>query len=262
MADTTPDAFSFVDQVDVVPDAPIESGTVVVSGIDTPTSVSVTGGEYAIDGGLFTSASGTISNGQSVVVKLTASSQLLTTVDATLIIGGVTDTFSVTTLDDTTAPQAAIQFPPARSRTESDTIRLYGTAGDDYSDITLVEVNGVVADSKDGFATWTVALPLSPGSNTLDVRTIDTRGNSNPSAAQANILSEVLFAEPTAVAFNSLRDRVLVLDSEKNALISVDLATGERFVFSDNTRPDTNNAFVEPTAVALRPGGGVVRVVD
>lgn len=262
VADTTPDAFSFVDQVDVVPDTQVESGAIVVSGINASATVSVTGGEYAINGGAFTDANGTISNGQSVVVRLTAPSQLLTTADAVLTVGGVSDTFSATTLDDTTAPHAAIQFPPAQSRTESDSVRLHGTASDDYSDITVVEVNGVTADSVDGFATWSVELPLSPGSNTLDVRTVDTHGNSNPSAAQATILSEVLFAAPTAVALDPNLDRAFVLDHDKNALLSVDLATGERFVLSDNTTPNANNAFVKPTAVAFSPGVDRVLVMD
>ena len=260
--DTTPDAFSIVDQVDVIPDSSVDSAAVVIGGINAAVAISVSDGEYAIDGGSFTSASGTINNGQSVVVRLTSSPQLLATAEAMLTVGGVTDTFSVTTLDDTTAPQAAIQFPPAQSRTESDSMTVYGTASDDYSDITFVEVNGVVADSSDGFATWRVELPLAAGNNSLNVHTIDTRGNSDPDAAQAIVLSEPLFENPTAVALNANADRALVLDRDQNALITVNLATGERSVFSDNTTPNADNPFVDPTAIVFSPSGGLALVVD
>jgi len=260
--DTIPNAFSFIDQLDVVPGASIDSDAVVIGGINAAAPISVSDGEYAIDGGPFTSAGGTIDNGQSVVVRLTASPQLLTTVDAALTVGGVSDTFSVTTLDDTTAPQANIQFPPARSRTESDTITVHGVASDDYSDVTLVEVNGVVANSSDGFATWSVELPLDPGNNTLDVRTIDTNGNSNAAAAQANVVKEVLFGNPNAVVLAPNLNRALVLDRDRNALISVDLTTGERYVLSDSTTPNADNPFVDPTAIALRIGSNRALVVD
>ena len=96
--DTTPDAFSFAAIADVQRSLLIESDEVTISGIDAAATVSITDGEYSIDGGAYTNASGSISNGQAVKVRLTASNQFATEVTATLTVGGVSDAFSVTTV--------------------------------------------------------------------------------------------------------------------------------------------------------------------
>ncbi|WP_196137585.1 BspA family leucine-rich repeat surface protein [Aliikangiella sp. G2MR2-5] len=95
--DTTPNAFSFIPQTEVSPESSVESNSVTISGITDTAPVNISGGEYAIDGGDFTSVAGTISNGQSVVVRLTASAQPETTSEATLTVGDVEAVFSVTT---------------------------------------------------------------------------------------------------------------------------------------------------------------------
>ncbi len=95
--DTTPDQFTFTDQIDVEPDTVITSNTITISGINATASVSITGGTYSIDGGTYTSADGTVDNGDTVTVQHTSSVSGSTTTNTTLIIGGISDTFSVTT---------------------------------------------------------------------------------------------------------------------------------------------------------------------
>ncbi|OOP57591.1 MAG: hypothetical protein AYP45_02800, partial [Candidatus Brocadia carolinensis] len=97
VADTTPDPFVFTDQTNVTLSTLITSNAIAVSGIDVPAAISVTGGEYSVNGGAFTSAASTVSNGATVVVRQTSSASEDTTTDTVLTIGGVTDTFSVTT---------------------------------------------------------------------------------------------------------------------------------------------------------------------
>ncbi len=96
-SDTTPDAFSFTDQVNVATSTSITSNTITVSGIDAAADISVSGGQYSVNGGAFTSAAGSVNNGQTVQIRLTSSASSSTTVSATVIIGGVDDDFSVTT---------------------------------------------------------------------------------------------------------------------------------------------------------------------
>jgi MYXO-CTERM domain-containing protein len=95
--DTTPDAFSFTDQTNVAVSTVIVSNAVVVAGIDAAAPISVTGGEYSIDGGAYTAAAGTVNNGQSVTLRQTSSASASTATNAVLTIGGVSDTFTVTT---------------------------------------------------------------------------------------------------------------------------------------------------------------------
>lgn len=109
--DTTPDAFNFVDQTNVALNSAVTSNSITVSGINAAAAISISGGSYSINGGAFTSSAGTVNNGATVQAKLTSSINYSTTTHATLTIGGVADTFSVTTQ----ASASAFMLPPASS---------------------------------------------------------------------------------------------------------------------------------------------------
>ncbi|MEW5851582.1 MAG: hypothetical protein AB2A00_22520 [Myxococcota bacterium] len=98
VADTTPDAFSFVDVDDVARGTLVTSAPVTILGIDGPATVSVSGGEYSVGcAGAFTGAEGVVSNGQTVCVRHTSSSSFRGSADTVLTVGGVADTFTSTT---------------------------------------------------------------------------------------------------------------------------------------------------------------------
>ncbi|MBL8483230.1 MAG: PKD domain-containing protein, partial [Rhodocyclaceae bacterium] len=104
--DTIPDAFSFAAVSNAPVNTLVASGPVAVSGINVPSPISVSGGEYSVDGGAYTTAAGTVSNGQSVRVRLLSSASYSTLRTATLTIGGVSASFSVTTTGNDTDPNA------------------------------------------------------------------------------------------------------------------------------------------------------------
>jgi hypothetical protein len=95
--DTTPDVFTFTDQTNVALNTVATSDTITVSGICAFATISISGGTYSINGGAYTSVSGMVGNGNTVTVRQTSSGSYSTTTNATLTIGGVSDTFSVTT---------------------------------------------------------------------------------------------------------------------------------------------------------------------
>lgn len=98
-ADTTPDAFSFTDQSGVATSTLIESNTINITGIDTATNVSISGDgspEFRIAGGSWTT-SGTITNGQTLQLRLTSNAANSTTNSATVTVGTVNDQWDVTT---------------------------------------------------------------------------------------------------------------------------------------------------------------------
>lgn len=97
--DTVPDAFSFTDQTDVELSTVCTSATITVAGLGTglTADITVTGGEYSINGGAFTSSAGTVTNGDEVRARVTSSGSYATGVSATVDIGGVTDGFTATT---------------------------------------------------------------------------------------------------------------------------------------------------------------------
>ena len=96
--DSTPDQFNFIDQTNVARDTLITSNAITVNGINAAANISITGGEYSINRGSYTSANGTVNNGNIVTVQLQSSPNYSTMTTATLTIGGVSDVFNVTTL--------------------------------------------------------------------------------------------------------------------------------------------------------------------
>lgn len=96
--DTTPDVFAFTDTNVRWMGMPVTSAPVTITGIDAAATVTVSGGTYSVGcTGDWTSAVGTISNGQTVCVRHTAPFACETTTETTLTIGGVSDTFASTT---------------------------------------------------------------------------------------------------------------------------------------------------------------------
>lgn len=104
--DTTPNLFSFSSQLDAELGSSVESDTITVDGIDSPTPISIVNGEYSIANTAYTNASGTVENGQSVRIRLTNSEEYASTTTATLTIGGVPASFSSTTVTAPAQPSA------------------------------------------------------------------------------------------------------------------------------------------------------------
>lgn len=99
-ADTTPDPFSFDSQSGVNPNTLVQSGNIItVSGLNTTTTLSVTNGEYSLDGGVnYTTASNTnIVNGSTVRARHTTPNLFSATKTTEINIGGVIGSFTTTT---------------------------------------------------------------------------------------------------------------------------------------------------------------------
>jgi hypothetical protein len=111
-ADTTPDPFAFVDQAGVALSTAITSNAVTVTGINAASAISIAGGLYAVNGGSYVATAGSVNNGDTVTVRLMSSSAYATAAQAVLTIGGVSDTFSVTTAANTSG---GFLLPPASS---------------------------------------------------------------------------------------------------------------------------------------------------
>lgn len=98
--DTTPDAFTFTDVTGATVSTLYTSNLITISGLSASTSASatVTGGEYQKNGGTWTAAgSFTVLNADTVKVRATSSATGSTTTNVTLTVGGVSDTYSITT---------------------------------------------------------------------------------------------------------------------------------------------------------------------
>lgn len=93
----TPNAILFTDQKDIPIGSVVTSNTVTISGLDIPATLSITGGEYSINGGTFSTASTTVMTGDTVRIRLNAPSALNQQTTATLQINGYNTRFRVAT---------------------------------------------------------------------------------------------------------------------------------------------------------------------
>jgi photosystem II stability/assembly factor-like uncharacterized protein len=113
--DTTPDAFDFADVVDALPDTDVHSQPQTISGIDAATAIRCSGCSYSVNGVAFTSADGSVRNGDVVTLSLRSSTQYSTTVNSSVTIGGVSDAYSVRTRQQPDVPPPADTTPDAFS---------------------------------------------------------------------------------------------------------------------------------------------------
>lgn len=151
------------------------SNTVTVSGINSGAAISITGGEYRINAGTYTSIAGTVTNGQTVTVRLTSSAAYSTLTSATLTIGGVTGAFNVTTqaADNTPNPFSFATKTGVNPNTTqaSEAIIISGiTAG------TAISVSAG-SEYKLNNAPWTSVAGVLNNSDTVQVRHTSLTGS-------------------------------------------------------------------------------------
>jgi len=96
-----PFAFTSIDNA--LLDTLYSSNVIGVSGNDYAVPISITSGEYSINGGAWTSSAGTVNNGDSVQVRQTSSGSNDTTTTTTLTIDSQSANFDVTTQASTPA---------------------------------------------------------------------------------------------------------------------------------------------------------------
>lgn len=95
--DITPDAFTFTANTNAIAAQPTISNAATITGINVATPVSCTNGaEVSVNGGAY-AASGSITTGQTVRVRINASAQPGGVVSTVVTVGNGTATFTVTT---------------------------------------------------------------------------------------------------------------------------------------------------------------------
>jgi len=108
LADTTPDSFTLTSVTNASPSSTVISSPATITGIEAAAAATVSGDgapEFSLDGGTTWATSGTVSSGSSIIVRL-ISGALDETRVATLTVGGVITTFSVTVRPQDTAPDS------------------------------------------------------------------------------------------------------------------------------------------------------------
>lgn len=157
--DTTPAAFSFTDITDATLNTLYTSNAITVSGINYPTSISITGGEYEKNtSGTWVNTSGTVALNDTVRVRQTSSSNNSTTTNTILTIGGVSDTYSVTTV--ASSGDSQVLFYYNADTKGSAIVPQKGTGTVDSAPLTLT--TGVVGSALQTTGSWqTMNIPTA-----------------------------------------------------------------------------------------------------
>ncbi len=185
--DTTPNIFSFTDQVDINLNTQVISNTITVTGINAPTPISVIGGEYSVNGGAFTNSPTNLNNNDTVRLRLTSSGSNSTQVTSICSIGGISDTWSLDTLDS-----VVDTVKPVITLIGAATITL--NVGDTYS-----ELGAVVTDNVDSGLTVNISGTVNTslaGTYTLNYNVSDNAGNA---ADQVSRTVNVVSAGPATI---------------------------------------------------------------
>lgn len=116
--------------VDAALNKAVTSEAVTITGLLKAEPISIVGGEYALDGGAFTSAPGTVANGATLRVRLQSASTYDTSTSATVTIGSRKGQFVVTTLKITKVTDLTQVFttvPPGAQITSDGKVVLSST---------------------------------------------------------------------------------------------------------------------------------------
>jgi len=216
--DTEPDAFAFPAVADVPLATPVTSAAATITGIAAPARITVAGGQYSIGcTGSYTAAAANIPEGSTVCVRHTSSASPGTETVTTLDVGGVTATFTSTTVPADTTPDAfafdAAADVDAGTVIVSAAVTLSGTNGPAPISVTGGEYSTgcsgaftATAGSLDPGATVCVrhtsaATPLTPVVTTLTVGGVSGTFTSTTAAAPPDVTPDAfVFADQADVA--------------------------------------------------------------
>ena len=96
-AGSAPDSFKFASVTNAALSSRYTSNSITISGAATPVAITIVGGTYSKNGAAATALAGTVVNGDTVTVSLMSGAANNVAVTATLTIGGLVTSFTVTT---------------------------------------------------------------------------------------------------------------------------------------------------------------------
>ncbi|MBL9157086.1 MAG: peptidoglycan DD-metalloendopeptidase family protein [Verrucomicrobiales bacterium] len=163
--------------------ASFSGSTISMSG-SASDNVGVSQVQYRVNSGSWSAASGTTSWSASVTLSPGSNTLEARAIDTSGNPSSIQSRSVTYNAPDTTAPSLSISSPSNGSSFSGSTITMSGTASDNVGVFQVqYRVNSGTWSTASGTTSWSASVTLSPGSNTLEARAIDTSGN--PSAIQS-----------------------------------------------------------------------------
>jgi len=260
--DRTPDSFSFTALTNQARSTLLTSNSVTINGIDVNTSVSISGGEYEINGdGNWTTTSSTVDSGDTLKVRLTSSSSYSTKVSATLTVGTASQAFDVTTLNAPPPPPTASELAMQKVQqvikdnattliTSQELNAISGVSGAvegvEYSNALA---NGTYSDKANPTSQEIQAIINAHNQTLLETPTEDnstTENNSSEPTTEDNTTSgSEVSTSPNEN--KATTEEPTVEDNSTNEPTTEDNTTIEEPTTEDNTTVENNTTTEEPT---------------
>jgi hypothetical protein len=189
-----------------------------MTGLTTTTPIAIAGGEYEINnGGIWTSATGSIANGDSVRVSLVSSDKGSTTTKANLMIGGGMGTFRVTTLADAPPPTVVIYLPAPAPTNNNKPLLTYSTS----TGTVVVAVDGAVVSKVSG----DTLNALADGTHTVSVQVTDTLSRTTSASVTFTVDTQaplVSISNPASGTTNVNTPQLIYSVSDGTVVVKVD----------------------------------------
>lgn len=219
------------------------SEAITITGLLKAEAISIVGGEYALDGGAFTSAPGTVANGATLKVKVQSADTYDTSASATVTIGTRKGRFVVTTpkITKITALTQLFTMPPAGAQIRSD-----GSVLVSSTTPVLLMVNppaGAVIQT-------TAGTPLSTNSGTMTLLTEQIANMTFTPVAGSNV-PHIIDGTMT-ISFTTADNVMAIGNVTTPALVTSTTPTGN---FTINSVPALSSVAISNGVVTLQYTG-------
>jgi DNA-binding beta-propeller fold protein YncE len=244
----------------------VQSDSLIITGINVPAPISVTGGQYRINSGPWTATAGFISSGATVRVRTTSSPDYETARNVTLTIGGVSDTFTVTTLPfhlkvDLLFPTPGSDIGRGYATTTTVMCRVVDSDTSDLAQVTSITANGVpLAETASGSGIWFAQIAAVAGENSL---TIQANVSGEPQALVSTSVfnNQGAINSPSGIEIDPVINSAYVVDGDHDSVVKINLATGHREVIAD-TQTWTGDVTFWPQKIRLHNNNSKLLITD
>lgn len=182
--------------------AVIESNTATLRAVGTAVALTITGGSYSKNGAAYSTAATTVSDGDTLKVRVTSSASNNTTTSATVTIGGSARTFSVTTAAASVAPLSISGTPAAATVGGGATFAPVIAGG--VAPYTLSLLSGALPAGRSLSGLTVTGTYTAAGAYSYTLRVTDSAGSAPADLAVSGSVSAAVgvptmsFANPTA----------------------------------------------------------------
>ena len=137
---------------------------------------------------------------------------------------------------------------PNGSNTADATITVRGKVVDTTT-VSAITIDGSPVETSDNFANWQLEVPLSAGTNNLEI-VYENAASEAQAPINLTVNRNRALLRPSASAYDSANDRMLTVDRAANQLLSIDLSSGAKSLLSPPTGA-TENLLNTPRLIAL-----------